>query len=105
MGRCRGPSLLGRGRPVGVPQHWVEGAGEVVGLGAAVVLFGGGQQAGQQQQQQQQQLESLWSSLRGLLRGARTWLLTVGLAGLGLELQAYQSGLILRGHVCPFILL
>lgn len=56
-GAAGAPSLLGRGRPVGVPQHWVEGAGEVVGLGAAVVLFGGGQQAGQEQQQQQQQLE------------------------------------------------
>lgn len=48
---------LGGRWPVGVPQHGVEGAGEVVGLGAAVVLFGGGQQAGQKQQQQQQQLQ------------------------------------------------
>lgn len=47
---------LGRGGPVGVPQHGVEGPGKVVGLSAAVVLFGGGQQAGQEQQQEQQQL-------------------------------------------------
>lgn len=43
--------------PIGVPQHGVEGPGEVVGLSAAVVLFGGGQQACQEQQQQEQQLE------------------------------------------------
>lgn len=45
------------GRPVGIPQHGVEGPGKVIGLSAAVVLHGGGQQAGQEQQQQKQQLE------------------------------------------------
>lgn len=48
---------LGGRWPVGIPQHGVEGAGKVVGLGAAVVIFGGRQQAGQEQQQQQQQLQ------------------------------------------------
>ena len=56
-----GPGLragpLRGGRPVGIPQHGVEGPGKVIGLSAAVVLHGGGQQAGQEQQQQKQQLE------------------------------------------------
>lgn len=44
------PSPLGGWGPVGVAQHGVEGAGEVVGLSAAVVILGGGQQAGQEQE-------------------------------------------------------
>lgn len=54
---CSRQNPLGGRRPVGVPQHGVEGTGEVVGLGAAVVFFRGGQQAGQEQQQQQEQLQ------------------------------------------------
>lgn len=54
---CSRLNPLGGRRPVGVPQHGIEGTGEVVGLGAAVVFFRGGQQAGQQQQQQQEQLQ------------------------------------------------
>lgn len=48
---------LGGGGPVGVPQHGVEGPGEVVGLSAAIVLFRRGQQTGQQQEQEQEQLQ------------------------------------------------
>lgn len=47
----------GGGRAVGVAQHGVEGAGEVVGVGAAVVLLGERHQAGQHQQQQEEQLQ------------------------------------------------
>lgn len=50
-------AVLGRGRPVGVAQHGVEGAGEVVGLGAAVVFLRGGDHASQEQKQQEKQLQ------------------------------------------------
>lgn len=50
VARLARPSPLGGWRPVGVTQHGVEGAGEVVGLSAAVVFLGGGQQAGQEQE-------------------------------------------------------
>lgn len=43
--------------PVGVAQHGVEGAGVVIGAGAAVVLVGQRHQAGQNQQQEEQQVE------------------------------------------------
>lgn len=49
--------VLGGGGPVGVAQHGVEGAGEVVGLGAAVVFLRGGDHASQEQKQQEEQLE------------------------------------------------
>lgn len=49
--------VLGRGGPVGVAQHGVEGAGEVVGLGAAVVFLRGRDHASQEQKQQEEQLE------------------------------------------------
>lgn len=44
-------------RPVGVAQHGVEGAGEVVGERAAVILLGQRNQAGQDQQQQEEDVE------------------------------------------------
>lgn len=63
--------------PIGVPQHGVKGPGEVVGLSAAVVLFGRGQQAGQEQQQQEQQLEGErcpdHAGEEGALRPGATW--------------------------------
>lgn len=43
--------------PVGVVQHGVEGAGEVVGVVATVVLLAHGHQAGQADEQQQQQVD------------------------------------------------
>lgn len=46
----------GRGA-VGVAQHGVEGAGEVVGQCAAVVLLGQRHQAGQDQQHEEEQVE------------------------------------------------
>lgn len=46
----------GRGS-VGVAQHGVEGAGEVVGQRAAAVVLGQRNQAGKNQQQQEEQLE------------------------------------------------
>lgn len=50
-------AVLGRRGPVGVAQHGVEGAGKVVGLGAAVVFLRGGDHASQQQKQQEEQLQ------------------------------------------------
>ena len=44
-------------RAVGVAQHGVEGAGEVVGQGAAVVLLRQRHQAGQNQQHEEEQVQ------------------------------------------------
>lgn len=46
-----------RRRAIGVAQHGVEGAGEVVGEGTAVIVLGRGNQAGQRQQQQEEQVQ------------------------------------------------
>lgn len=56
----RPPAERGRSRgrrAVGVAQHGVEGAGEVVGEGAAVVLLGQRHQAGEDEQHEEEQLE------------------------------------------------
>lgn len=51
-------AAVSRGRrAVGVAQHGVEGAGEVVGQRAAVVVLGQRHQAGQNQQHQEEQVE------------------------------------------------
>lgn len=44
-------------RSIGVAQHGMEGAGEVVGVVAAVVLLGHGHEAGQADEQQEEQLD------------------------------------------------
>lgn len=44
-------------RSVGVAQHGVEGAGEVVGVVAAVVLLRHGNQAGQADEEQEEKLD------------------------------------------------
>lgn len=44
-------------RSVGVAQHRVEGAGEVVGVVAAVVLLRHGHQAGQAYEEQEEQVD------------------------------------------------
>lgn len=44
-------------RPVGVAQHRMEGAGEVVGMVAAVVLLRHGNETGQADEEQQEQLD------------------------------------------------
>lgn len=46
-----------RWRSVGVTQHWMEGAGKVVGMVAAVVLLGHRHQTGQANEEQEEQLE------------------------------------------------
>lgn len=68
-------------RAVGVAQHRVEGAGEVVGQGAAVVLFRQRHQAGQNQQHEEEQVQgegspedpveegSMWGRIPPLLPG------------------------------------
>lgn len=68
-------------RAVGVAQHRVEGAGEVVGQGAAVVLFRQRHQAGQNQQHEEEQVQgegstedpveegSVWGRIPPLLPG------------------------------------
>lgn len=44
-------------RSIGVAQHGMEGAGEVVGVVAAVVLLGHRHQAGQADEEQEEQLD------------------------------------------------
>lgn len=49
-------------RAVGVTQHWVEGAGEVVGQRTAIILFRQRHQAGENQQHEEEQVEGEGSS-------------------------------------------
>lgn len=44
-------------RSVGVAQHWMEGAGKVVGMVTAVVLLRHGHQAGQADDEEEEQLD------------------------------------------------
>lgn len=56
--RSRDARLSSHGRgSIGVAQHRVEGAGEVVGVVAAVVLLRHGHQAGQADEEQEEQVD------------------------------------------------
>lgn len=58
LGKAEGRCSFSYGwRSIGVAQHGVEGAGEVVGVVAAVVLLGHGHQAGQADEEQEEQLD------------------------------------------------